>query len=56
MPPINEPFHRVKQRVQSMHGHKPRMSGLDSGLCVPSEAEKRGEKKTTKWVKQYFES
>ena len=47
MPPINEPFHRVKQSVQSTQGHRPRMSGLDGGLCVPSEAETLREKKTT---------
>ena len=45
MPPNNEPFHRVKQGVQSMQGHRPRMSGLAGGLCVPSDTETLGEKK-----------
>ena len=45
MPPNNEPFHRVKQGMQSMQGHRPRMSGLDGGLCVPSDTETLREKK-----------
>ena len=54
MPLINEPFHRVKQGVQSTQGHRPRMSGLDGGLCVPSDAETLVEKKTC--VKKVFKN
>ena len=38
MPLNNEPFHHVKQSVQSMQDHILRMSGLAGGLCGPSKA------------------